>query len=547
MDGAGLTRFSPDDAMHFGKLMDTSREEADMDLAELKERKVLRLLLRIKNGDPRARRTAMRNLCDKAKDFGAATLFNNILPLLMAPSLEVQERHLLVKVIDRIMFSLDDLVRPFVHKILLVIEPMLIDEDYYARVEAKEIISNLSKAAGLATMISVMRPDIDHVDEYIRNTTSRAFAVVASALGVPALLPFLKAVCKSKKSWQARHTGAKIIQQIAVGMRSACLPHLEGLVGCIQGGLEDEEHKVRTMAALGVAGLAEVVRPYGIEAFEGVLRPLWEGVKIHRGKGLAGFLKAVGAIIPLMEAEHAGHFTRGVMKTLVREFQSPDDEMKKIVLGVVRQCVACEGVGVDWVKNEVLPDFFKAFWCRRTATDRRTVKELVETTVVLAEKVGANEVVKRIVDDLKDESEGMRKMVMEAIEKIVKKLGVVDIERRVEEVLIDGILFSFQEQTVEDIGILKGFGTVVGALGARAQPYLQQIVSAILWRLNNKSAGVRQQAADLVKEVAPVLKVCGEDKMLGTLGMVLYEYLGEEYPDVLGSIIGGLKVGVERV
>jgi hypothetical protein len=35
---------------------------------------------------------------------------------------------------------------------------------------------------------------------------ARAFAVLAQALGIPALLPFLKAVCQSKKSWQARHT-----------------------------------------------------------------------------------------------------------------------------------------------------------------------------------------------------------------------------------------------------------------------------------------------------------------------------------------------------
>ena len=41
----------------------------------------------------------------------------------------------MVKVIDRILYKLDDLVRPYVHKILVVIEPMLIDEDYYARVE----------------------------------------------------------------------------------------------------------------------------------------------------------------------------------------------------------------------------------------------------------------------------------------------------------------------------------------------------------------------------------------------------------------------------
>ena len=53
-------------------------------------------------------------------------------------------------------------------------------------------------------MISTMRPDIDNIDEYVRNTTARAFAVVASSLGIPSLLPFLKAVCKSKKSWQVR-------------------------------------------------------------------------------------------------------------------------------------------------------------------------------------------------------------------------------------------------------------------------------------------------------------------------------------------------------
>ena len=41
-------------------------------------------------------------------------------------------------------------------------------------------------------MIATMRQDIDNTDEYVRNTTARAFAVVASALGIPALLPFLK-------------------------------------------------------------------------------------------------------------------------------------------------------------------------------------------------------------------------------------------------------------------------------------------------------------------------------------------------------------------
>ena len=65
---------------------------------------------------------------------------------------------------------------------------------------------------------------------------SRAFAVVASALGIPSLLPFLKAVCRSKKSWQARHTGIKIVQQIAILMGCAILPHLRNLVEIIEHG-----------------------------------------------------------------------------------------------------------------------------------------------------------------------------------------------------------------------------------------------------------------------------------------------------------------------
>ena len=31
---------------------------------------------------------------------------------------------------------------------------------------------------------------------------------------------------------------------------------------------------------------------------------------------------------------------------------------------------------------------------------------------------------------------------------------------------------------------------------------------------------------------------------MGHLGVVLYEYLGEEYPEVLGSILGALKVRI---
>ncbi|KAL3431068.1 armadillo-type protein [Aspergillus tetrazonus] len=535
-----LQFFKPEDMAYFGKLMDTG-DESTMSVEELKERKIMRLLLKVKNGTPPMRKTALRQLTDNARQFGAGPLFNQILPLLMEKSLEDQERHLLVKVIDRVLYKLDDLVRPYVHKILVVIEPLLIDQDYYARVEGREIISNLAKAAGLATMISTMRPDIDHVDEYVRNTTARAFAVVASALGIPALLPFLRAVCRSKKSWQARHTGVKIVQQIPILMGCAILPHLKGLVDCIADNLSDEQAKVRTVTALAVGALAEAANPYGIESFDEILNPLWTGARKQRGKGLAAFLKAVGYIIPLMDEEYANYYTSQIMEILLREFSSPDEEMKKVVLKVVSQCASTDGVTASYLKEHVLVDFFKSFWVRRMALDRRNYRQVVDTTVDLGQKVGAGEILERIINNLKDESEPYRKMTVETVEKTIASLGAADISERLEERLIDGVLYAFQEQSIEDIIILNGFGTVVNALGTRCKPYLPQIVSTILWRLNNKSATVRQQAADLISRIALVMKQCGEDALMGKLGIVLYEYLGEEYPEVLGSILGALR------
>merc|ERR1712001_114301 len=192
------------DAQYFDKLL-VDVDEDQLSPEELKERTIMKLLLKIKNGTPPMRKSALRRVTDQARTFGAGPLFNQILPLLMSPTLEDQERHLLVKVIDRVLYKLDDLVRPYVHKILVVIEPLLIDEDYYARVEGREIISNLAKAAGLATMISTMRPDIDNIDDVLatllnnlkvqerqnRVCTTVAIAIVAETCSPFTVLPGL--------------------------------------------------------------------------------------------------------------------------------------------------------------------------------------------------------------------------------------------------------------------------------------------------------------------------------------------------------------------
>lgn len=180
-------------------------------------------------------------------------------------------------------------------------------------------------------------------------------------------------------------------------------------------------------------------------------------------------------------------------------------------------------------------------------------------------------------------------MLLLLLLQVVTNLGAADIDPRLEERLLDGMLYAFQEQVrergsacmltppsvrpvssvcapplpplhlstptlvaaaqvnEETSVMLNGFGVVINALGLRCKPYLQQIAFTIKFRLNNKNAKVRMQAADLIGRIAVVMKQCGEDQLMGHLGQVLFEYLGEEYPEVLGSILGALKAIVNVI
>ncbi|KAJ1604591.1 splicing factor 3B subunit1-like HEAT repeat-containing protein, partial [Cryptosporidium canis] len=538
---------------HFFAKIFSNVSDDDLSPEEVNERLVLTLLLKIKNGASILRRKAMKQIVETARDKGPGIVLNSLLPLLMQSTLEEQERHILVKTLDRVLQRLGSRVKPFVHKILVVIEPMLIDQDYYARQEGREIISNLAKAVGLATMIATMRPDIDHPDEYVRNTTAKAFAILASAMGIPSLVIFLQAVCQSKKSWQARHTGIRIVQQIAILHGSSVLPHLKSLVQIISHGLGDDNQKVRVVTALSLASLAEASSPYGIEAFEPVLGQIWRGISEYRSRNLASFLKAMGQIISLMEVDQACHYIREISPTLVREFASHDDEMKRVVLKVLEQCIKVEEIGSDFVKRELLGPFISQFWTPRNSLDRRTSRLVVNATVLLSKQVGLEPILEGLLIFLRDSSETFRIQALEAVRSVMEVVEVIHLEHRLEKLLVDGILYIFQESSSEEsTSVVEHVGRILTLLGTRSKQYLPQISSIIRWRLNTPSPGARQTAADLVAQIIGVMKQCEEEQMIAHIGLFLYEYLGEEYPEVLGSIIGALhaivaQVGVEKL
>jgi len=133
-----------------------------------------------------------------------------------------------------------------------------------------------------------------------------------------------------------------------------------------------------------------------------------------------------------MDAEHALEYTKVVMPILKREFETNEDEMKKIVLKVVKQCVGCNGVDAKFVRENVVEEFFRNFWVRKMASDKRNYRQLIDTTIEISSKVGGAEILEIITPKLKDENEPFRKMSMETIEKIIATLGVSDVDNRLE-------------------------------------------------------------------------------------------------------------------
>ena len=105
-------------------------------------------LLSIQNSTPPIQKTSLHQITDKAHEFSTSPPFDKILLLLIEHTLEDWDKHLvLVKVIDCILYKLNDLVCPYVHKILVIIEPLLINKEYYACVEECKSYSTCLKSS----------------------------------------------------------------------------------------------------------------------------------------------------------------------------------------------------------------------------------------------------------------------------------------------------------------------------------------------------------------------------------------------------------------
>lgn len=535
-EGQDLRYFKPSDKLHFALVVNNDTTD-ELSPEDQKKRRYLQLLLRIKNGSTQVRRESTKQLVDKCETFGPQLVFDCTLPILLDRDLEDQERHLLIKLTDRLLYKFGQAAAPFSKNILDIMGPLLIDTDPLVRSTGREVITNLASATGLLSMLKAIRPDMETEDEYARNIAARVLAVIARPLGIRDIISFINAACHSRNSWRSRHTGIKAIGQLSLTLGISQLPFLNSMLHCIVDGLEDEHVPIRSLTANTIATLAENSFPYGIESFNIILEPLWKGLKRHRGRILASFVKCLASIIPLMDAEYAGYYTEELFRIIKREFNSPDEDLKKAVLVVLQKCCPVETVTPKYLREEIGPMFFKNYWNRRVALDKQMNKLVTYTTVIISEKMGSAYIVEQLLGPLRDDSEPFRIMAIHTVDRVIKAVGSVELNERLETRLIDALLIAFQDQKNDDQVIFKCIGTVATSLGIRMKPFLSPIISTILNQLKHKDTIVRQNAADLCNILIPVLKTCGEEDMVNKLNIILYESLGEAYPDVLGSII----------
>lgn len=541
-----------EDVKHFSLLLQTDIEDLEL-LQDKKRYKLMDIVLKAKRGSPQMRKKAMRWFSSHVSGVGPEVIFGVILPLMLEPDLEDMERHILAKLIDRAVHQLGSEIKPYTHKIVAAVSPLLMDEDILLRLEARDIIAAVSRSAGLANIITSLRPDLDHSDEFVRNLTARVFGIVAKTLGLLKVLPFVKAVIKSKKSPQARHTGIRIIHNLCFtlggGNGASILPYLPQLVEVLHPALEDDLLQVRVATANTFSLLADSVYPYGIDSFESILETARSGLKQHRGRGLAAFIRALGSLIALMNhnpsyEEYTNFYLHDLLHVLTREFRSPDDDMKRAILRTLLRLPVSRSSIPDYVEL-ILQPFFLNFWTRKVALDSAQLCRLViDATCELAQRLSITEAVEMLIPLAKNANENLRRMSVEALSKLAASnpRAFIELLDRTETTLLDAALYAFQEQSQPKRIYQSAIFSICKALQSRIKPHVTVLLSTVLFRMKNQEPEVRLQAADLVASIAQFLSDCTDDDGLTMRKLVLflYESLGEVYPEVLGSIIGAL-------
>ncbi|XP_020268186.1 splicing factor 3B subunit 1-like isoform X2 [Asparagus officinalis] len=161
----------------------------------------------------------------------------------------------------------EDKVRPLVSRIILVAQPFVEDASSHCCIKASEIIYTLSKITGLDEIAVLIRLQMNDSSDYVRDVAVKVMGIVASALGIHVVFPFIESCCRRIEPLRVRCAAIRMAEQFAVRIGCTLLPHLSPLIELMELGLLHKDLEIMRITALSLAALAKAVAPYGYEHF----------------------------------------------------------------------------------------------------------------------------------------------------------------------------------------------------------------------------------------------------------------------------------------
>jgi splicing factor 3B subunit 1 len=497
-----------------------------------------RNLFKIKNGDMKHRRVATKAILTHAIAIGADAVFRHILHIWRTQGLlNLQKKHHFVDLMKKLLSRFGPLVRTCAREIIETMQPLLSDQEPSLREDGREVLSLLMNVIGLDATFDAIKMDFVHPEDSIRRHTARVIAIIAHALKPSDAIDVISGIATSS-SRDARHTAAMAIFELAMLLKHGTLRVLPQIAEMLYGLIRDER-RVKSDAAGALAQVAEAVAPYGIEHLDKLIPIVIEECRHSLDRTGRSFLKAFGAIVPLMSPAYAERYTMDLMQAIIDKFRTPADDQRTIMLYVIKQCIGADGIKPDFISRVLLEPFFVGFWSVRNCTSSKSYHLLVSTTVEMAKKVGSREILQYLINDMKDDNEAFQRMVVDAVRRVVDVVSTADLPENMERRLMDGAItaFNVDESGVNKV-VLEGLTAVCKSLGKRLKPYLTATVNAIQQNLSSSNSAKRQQAGYLAASIAPYIKEADGDLYLTHLGQTVYNLLSDDQVACVGA---GLK------
>lgn len=542
--GPGMPEMTAKDAPFFLELLQYTGQEDKIPATSIRSYMLMKNLFKVKNGDASQRRAGTRYLLEKASVLGPSLIFQRLFNIWQSPSLDPQQRHYLVEFTKALITKLGPATREVCKEVVHMMEPLLSSQERFIREDGRQTLVLLTRMVGFHAVWNTIEPDFKHENAAMRRHTAKVVALMTSAVGLDDALVALDNAAFNR-SPLARQTAARSLGEICTTMGHAVVSHLTDIARILDRLLQDDR-RVSTEAALGVALMAEASAPFGQDE---LLKPSDRVFgELRKGNKSPEFLRAFGSLLPLMTPEEARSRIGSLMPVLVDQFSSPEEKYRLMLLTVIRQSVDTEGITVSFIEETLLKPFFEGFW-KITAIQngKKTLATLVAATVAMAKKIGSQSVLSKLAEDaLKSDDENFQQLALYAVRRVISAVGLGSTPTKLTHHLLDRAITAIKRDLEgKNKGAIDTLVAICNALGPDLKPMLGVLYSVIKERREHSSSILRIQGAQLISRLAHTLKKAGGGIFLAEVSINLFTRMKNESSFDLSANLQATRVLLE--